>query len=858
MATVLANPSWPIGSFEVDFQAGPPDSPGDTRKSINALYRRLTVRRFNTVRGRQYELDQTQAGTFAGDVPDPLELLNADNSASPFNSGANDVTPYRAFWNWWIWPNQPTSGNLINTKVNAFYDPSFELNPGSALGNWAAAGGTTTLAQSGVQHFDGTKALLVTQSAAGAGFGATNIFRYAPDLTYTFSCYVYPTSGSITARVVDANGTTWTSNTASTLNTWTRLTVTWNAVDVLEPITVYGTGASTPTFYLDATALHFGATAQAFGTTGPTLYWLYSGWVERFPGQYDMAGFRATRPLECVDAMAILSRTAISQSYVKLVAADGPVAFMPLSNTKPPTSGGQLSSGTETGQLSGSTITGNPIYHPSASGSINWAGDQQPDGTAAVVLAQNNPYNPPHAGHLTGTYPNEQQTTFDMLPAGIGSVKNTAATIEFWAKFSGGVVIPMQLLSTSVHGGGLNLELGYGASTSQNVIQLITLGGQLFWEVYDPSGSLAAAYDVANSTIIGAGYPDGAWHYYAITFYNAGSSTPGIALTYDSVEFDYTGPSGARNYGFTNFHAEAVTDFGDAQSQVSLARFAVYNRDIGASARGNHYQRGIGYSGEITGARAARLLGTYWAGSSVVAPGYLAMADDFSYDPTQTGAQSRMVLDVLQEIQDSERGLVYASADPNKGMVVEDRTTRYASQVSMGTFGENPGEYPYSSFEDDVDPTYTFSQSNLTRPGNGNFAPVVNLPTQTKYGQRTLTQTLQCLTDFDLIQAATFYNNRYSTPVKRIARLTLNPAGNPALWPVVLGLELSQRWTVTRRNAGVTVSRDYYIERIEHQVDADNSTWVVSVQLSPVFVTSAWVLGDATYGVLGTTTTPIY
>jgi len=217
-----------------------------------------------------------------------------------------------------------------------------------------------------------------------------------------------------------------------------------------------------------------------------------------------------------------------------------------------------------------------------------------------------------------------------------------------------------------------------------------------------------------------------------------------------------------------------------------------------------------------------------------------------------------MVLDVLQEIQDSERGLVYASADPNKGMVVEDRTTRYASQASMGTFGENPGEYPYSSFEDDVDPTYTFSQSNLTRPGNGNFAPVVNLPTQTKYGQRTLTQTLQCLTDFDLIQAATFYNNRYSTPVKRIARLTLNPAGNPALWPVVLGLELSQRWTVTRRNAGVTVSRDYYIERIEHQVDADNSTWVVSVQLSPVFVTSAWVLGDATYGVLGTTTTPIY
>jgi hypothetical protein len=238
------------------------------------------------------------------------------------------------------------------------------------------------------------------------------------------------------------------------------------------------------------------------------------------------------------------------------------------------------------------------------------------------------------------------------------------------------------------------------------------------------------------------------------------------------------------------------------------------------------------------------------------------MADDFTYDPTQDGAQSRAVLDALQEIQDSERGLVYAAKDGT--VVFEDRSSRYSgTQTALWVFGENPAgasptEFPYLDYQDDTDPTYTFSQANLTRPGNGNFAPVVNATTQAKYGQRTVTQTLQCTTDFDLTQAGIFYTNRYANPVKRISTLTLNPSANPALWPVVLGLELSQRITVKRRNAGVTISRDYYVEKITHKVDPENSEWLVDVQLSPVFVTSAWVLGDSTFGILGTSTTPVY
>ena len=53
-------------------------------------------------------------------------------------------------------------------------------------------------------------------------------------------------------------------------------------------------------------------------------------------------------------------------------------------------------------------------------------------------------------------------------------------------------------------------------------------------------------------------------------------------------------------------------------------------------------------------------------------------------------------------------------------------------------------------------------------------------------------------------------------------------------------------------------SFDYYVEQINHEVDSDAGTWLIHLQLSPVFVPTAWVLGDPTYGVLGSSTVPIY
>lgn len=835
MATVLANPVWPVTGVEVDFTLGPPNFPSIARKSINAAYRRLMVRKFNTQRGRQYELDHCNAGTLQLDVVDPGELLNPDNPASPFNTGGNQVTPYRANWVWAMYPTQPGSGNIINPGVNNSYDASFE----ASLGLWAAAGGTTTLAQSAAQHFVGTKSMQVSQSAAGVGFGAVNTFRTAPGLTYTFSVYVMATAGcSVTMQIVDALGVTRSASTAAQ-NVWTRLSVTWNTVDTLEPVTVFGTGVTTPIFFVDATMLEFGASASAFTLTGPVLYPVITSYVERWPTSYDSAGFRALRPLEAVDGLAILAQTEINQSYEATIRADNPSVYMPFNNSKPATSGGALSTGSETAAITSSTVRGNPAYFVPSTGSISWAGDSQPDGTAAVVFSQQNEFTPPAPGG------GQQGTVMDIYGALTADTVG-GFTVEFWAR---------PVVGQAVVGGLYSAAPGLNTSYPTFTVELVVQGQTSSGLVYVYNESAASQFGHVLGAPGGPQFPDNKWHYFANTI-KAGS----WKLMLDTTESGSVTVTSVGNIGWNYLsHVTADTVFGDPQAQLAYGRWAFYPSDITFARRLAHYQRGIGYFGEISGARVTRLLSQYWLGSTDVAAGFLAMASDFTYDPppTTVGAAkstARMVLDVLQEIQDSERGLVYVS---NDGFVTfEDRSSRYLNQTALQVFGEF--ELPYEDYRTDHDPTYVFSQANLTRPDNTDFAPIINAATQTKYGQRILPQEVQCTTDFDLTQAGVYYTNRYAAPKTRITHLTLNPAANPALWAPALSLEISQRVTVKRRSGSLTTSNDYYVEQINHKVDVEAGEWVIELQLSPVFVPTAWVLGDATYGVLGTTSVPIY
>jgi hypothetical protein len=833
---------WPLMACLVDFAGGPPGLPGGNSVDLLGPATPVALRGFSTARGRQYELGTVQAGTMSMDLTDPNEYLNPVNTGSPWNSGGNQLLPYRrvqvcALWN----PaTRDQTGNILNSTnfpVASFtvrFDPSFE----SSIGGWFALAGAPGVSLSPAQHFAGAQSMAVNYTSA-ADKMALSIFQF-PGRQHTVSLYVFvPAGHTATLRWEDLGfgGTTLGTATSSTTGAWQRLTITATPSAWTSALTLTCSAAYPATVYVDAYQLDLGGAASPFTTAGPTLFEIFTGYVERFPQRWEDQGMRGIKPLEAVDALSPLSRTIISQSYSDTVLADGPSVFVPYDDDSFP-------------QTVQRPTGGQPMIPyqvlGSQSASVSFGGDAFLDGSKAVVLSQQNS-DPLTSGD------NTQTTRLGTRYGGL-TMNPQSFTLEAWVKLSAGQMwfgagaVPFGESTTNpaLHDGP---TAKFSIRTFQNRVAI--------WYT-DPNG-VDQLNVFFNQPLY---FADGKWHHIVVECiggnqakaYRDGAQGTLVA----TLNFVSTPPVMEIN----NIYHIVNTFYGDIISTASFANLALYTSPLTVAQLTAHYQRGIGNLGEKSGTRALRLLTQYWSTNVVTDTGKTSMAADFSYN-------GRSMLDVLQEIADTEAGLVWVDA---AGLVHQDsRETRYTvptSTTAQFVFGERPdlGELPYTDLEYDYDPTYVYSQANFTAGGSGKqLPPVVNATTQAAVGQRILSKTLQMANDWDVQQAAQFYVSRYAKPAgapgtgvpPRIAGMTIDPSSNPDLWTAALTLDNGYRVTVKRRTAaGVTVSGDYYIEQVNH---ANNGKkWTVHYELSPVFVPQAWVLGDATKGVLGTTSVCVY
>lgn len=705
------------------------------------------------------------------------------------------------------------------------------LSPGWTVGGSASMRVTTTLAGGAHSGF-----YALNCGFTNATDSATVLVPTVPNTTYTFSAYVNPqVSGSVAKMAI---GTA--SVSSSTTGAWQRLSLTWTTTAALTSVVFTApSGTYTVSVYIDDIQLEIASAASAFSTSGPTFFPRYTGYIERYPQTWADAGFRGMKPLEAVDALSALSRTVINQSYQSTIMADSPYVYIPYSDLALPQQV-QLPRGGQP-QLGYSNLGTN--------GSVNFQGDSFLDGSPAVSITQQNA-SPTVSG-------NPAYITYSGTRGGVVSMSPQGFTIEAWAKvssgtvyFGGGAVQPTENPNTEP----LGPTYYVGWTTTQGALRL--------W-FKDPNGSGNAFFGIGTGAFYG-GYPDGTWHHFVLIF-------PGgnhVQSVVDGVVGGLASLSGtiSASIGLNNFFVDATTYFGDPASTVSVANVAAYPFALSTARIQAHYNRGAGYINEVSGARVARLLAQYWSATNyTAAPGVIQLAPDYNYDPVGSPQSARTMLDVLQEISTTENGFVWANV--NGKVIWEDRSTRVAQQASIATLGQGAGQVHFETLEYDYDPTYVYSQVNFTRPDNSNYAPQVNATSLAEYGQRILSATLQVNSDYDLGQAALFYLARYAAPGgapgtsagPRIRKLVLNPATDPTMWNFVLGLDLSQRITVAfKASSGLLMSYDYYVENIAESHDPAQGTHTVELQLSPVFVPTAGILGDATYGVLGSTTYVVY
>jgi hypothetical protein len=289
-----------------------------------------------------------------------------------------------------------------------------------------------------------------------------------------------------------------------------------------------------------------------------------------------------------------------------------------------------------------------------------------------------------------------------------------------------------------------------------------------------------------------------------------------------------------------------------------VSEVAVWNRALTATEVAALWTAGgLGNEGELSGARLSRFFDAYYVGDTNFSTGRSVLS-------ASSASETSSLLDQVTRITQTELGVFWPA--PNGNPTFEGRDDRFLRLTSTYTFGEDSagGEYPYQDdIEFDTDPTFIFNDVRVNRTG-GLSRRVFDDASILRYVQRGTTLDMDLLYDTVADDAANWILYTNKDGHRRIAVITFNPAANPTLWPMVLSVEIGNRVTAKRRQpaanagAGITISYAFFVDRVSHSFDNEAAEWTTELLLSPAGASGGypqpWILDDATYSVLGTTT----
>lgn len=826
-------------TVQVAFSTNPNDTTPPTWSDLSSLWTGAS----SCKRGRQYELDQNQAAQPTMVWLDPNEYLNPANTGSPYYPG---VRPLRQILWQAAYPN-PVAGNLLNSNQppsgilgvgDAGYDPSFESYTVSTTVPWiTAVGGTSPLVGTSTPH-TGTKDLTYTVVGSATVQGVSWVVPCQPGRQYTTSVYVRQSSASTQHVYVDTTSGTTTTTTGA----YVRLTVAFTATQPTHVIAVKTSGtAIAGTVLIDDVQHEAGASASTFTTTGSTIYGVFRGFVERWPSLWDNQGFLGRCESTSVDAFEPLNLYTLNTDYYAEVISLTPAYFWPLNEMS-----GSTSFGDQSGMNRPSLVEySNTIYGPtaiSAGAPITIVGDRDAAGVGFT------PADPPATGGAltiiaAGTRP---RTSSILFPATFGSA--WGATVAVWvqveqsavpqspatpiAQANGSVIYPVQI---SIGDVGTGIEVLYSNVDASG--NNFTLAATSTLAVDDGMPHLligTVAQDTAANTTLTL-YVDGK----QITTNTATTASLGGKL--------YTQTNNVQVGGIY------IGSFSGFICNGTVSNVAMWDRTLTAPELAALWTSGgLGNAGETSGTRVRRYVNAQAffplqdidVGSSLMGPS------------TATTGQS--VLQACQDVTVTEQGNFWIDKDGT--VTFAGRSERYLATTSLYVFGENiaAGEFPYQEeIGYDFDPTFVYNSVTVSN-SDGVTVTVTDSASRAEYFPRSVPLAANTYTDDAAIQLGYWTLNTHKQPSQRVEAISLHPASYPALWPVVLGLEVNDRVTVKRRpsaannGAGIVMSADFFVESISHDsIDMAAGTWVTTLLLSPADLSSGvFILDDPVWGLL--------
>ena len=782
-------------------------------------------------RGRQYELDTNQTGNMEITLFDRDEKFNPQNTGSALSP---NVVPYRQIRAYATWPNPASGngGNLFNLAYNNT-DGSFESYTNGQSLSWP--GNTTSNTTSGVtvtttNPHAGTKSATFTFN--GGGLNPQWFFNIpcVPGTQYTASMWVRQTAANPMQLFINGGAT---SATNTTINAYFRLSVTFTATADTHQLTIgcFGSVGAT-TVNIDDIQLETGAVATTNTTTGPMQrsFWT-PGYVERWPSEWADMGFRGQHSIPCVGPFFALNNAQLHAELRGAILAKAPKYYWPLTE-----------SGTAAdsfGEISGN---GGP---PLTRFDSKYGAGTFDTGAAMNILGAPGDGGVHQINGVGGTF----ATT--ILTAGQNG--STAVVGPSGGTFA--YTFAFVMTRPVRHDTDDYLILWDGGYGAPNLQFGCFTGGKLLW-ISSAAGTFTDSW------------ADGKPHLFILTV----SATAGSWTLNAYVDNTQPLSGGVTAFGSTNltegwfqiggeigFVGQPFSGF---DQETTTAHMAIWDRVITGPERADLYNAFVGYQGEATGTRLTR-----WLNAS----GMSQFTTDIQTGNSLTGpsdaTEGRSVLEAGQSLAKMEFGNLYESAT---GAAFRQRSDRYLKTTPTYVFGERDdlGEYPYQGdVKFDLDPTYVFNIADVTRSG-GQTAHAEDATSQKRYGRKPFgPETFNYANDNDSQDAASFVVNYYKNPRPRVESITFDaaatrvPFGDGTIWPMVFNLEIGMLVRVMRRpkaansGAGITLQQDYFVENINHNgIDFEAGTWLVTVQLSPAVTVRPWILEDATYGLLESTT----
>lgn len=726
--------------------------------------------------------------------------MTLDNQDGRFTSG-NAASPYH--------PNvvkQVPLRVVVTTLagVNWVTTPSFE---DASVRGWYRGNPTSgaSFTTGTTRAFDGTESMRITWDTTGDG-GRITTDLYGLDIgqTYTASAYVYVETGEPAVQLGIDGGATGTAS--ATNDAWERITVTWTATAAGHTLQLTPTapGAGGVFTWLDAVQVEEGASATAFDSAGAQVHargvWLVNEWPTRWEGLY------ATATITCTDLLKRLSREGDLYPMVsEEMLLRGPAAHYPL---------GEPEESTSAGDIAGNGVAALAVTQVGTGGTLTFGEIGGPVDTLGVPRFT--PVDSTNGLYLVSDLGQDFVT-------GLQAAGELWIEVWFHTETQG-----RAFLSMVSDDGQQHLLLGLAASTGVLTVQSSTTG---------PGG-------LSSSTVASGDLADGELHhvvYHQSPLLFGGGDVyidGGTALSVATADM-----TGLRHLAVGGWQGQALW-----QGRVGQVALYTPTESFAAGWLTGHYATGTTEEiGEAADERMERIAA--YVGLTVTAAG-----TTFDGMASQAGLGGTP-LSHMQDIEATEGGRLFADRGTNS-LTFQSRDVRYNPTAAVSL---NYADLDTDAVEVKDDDQKIINVYEASRPGGGDVR-IVDTASIDQYGRYRNRSGGTLLKDSDnaAVDAARWAVQRFADPPPEIRQVPVEASTLPvATYRALLDADISTALDLTglpsqAPAATATVTVEGYTETIlqgEHRLDFHTSRTDTD---------SVWVLDDAVYSVLGTTTRLAY